>query len=302
MKTLLLVHIMTTMPIPLEQHPQPGPERLKFAPHIMLHSGTWLEQQSQWEEDPLIDGIKLALVHSGQMQCRVAGQAMRHIAEPSLCAFGNLGDNGVIHRFQRDIPLRYTILQLESDGQDQHAEMFPAALKYRAGQPPKMLIGPAPKRLLALSAQIATCPLHGATRDLYLAGKAMELIAMSLHHLSDAPVQDTTELRLSHADIERLHAARDLLIADLPNPPGLDSLAAQAGINTRKLTQGFRQVFGASVYAWLQEYRLQQAHRMLSAEEANVSTIAYRVGYSPAHFSIAFRRRFGVSPSTLVAR
>lgn len=108
------------------------PERLKFAPHILLHSGTWLEQHSAWEDDPLIDGIKLALVHSGQMQCRVAGQAVRHVVQPSLCAFGNLGDYAISHRFQPDIPLRYTILQLESDGQDQHAELFPTALKYRA--------------------------------------------------------------------------------------------------------------------------------------------------------------------------
>ncbi|WP_413507042.1 helix-turn-helix transcriptional regulator [Serratia proteamaculans] len=278
------------------------PERLKFAPHILLHSGTWLEQHSAWEDDPLIDGIKLALVHSGQMQCRVAGQAVRYVVQPSLCAFGNLGDYAISHRFQPDIPLRYTILQLESDGQDQHAELFPTALKYRAGQPPKMVIGPASKLLLALSTQIASCPLQGATRDLYLAGKAMELIAMSLQHLSDTPAPATARLRLSRADIERLHAARELLIADLPHPPGLDRLAALVGINTRKLTQGFRQIFGSSVFAWLQEYRLQQAHRMLSSEAANVSTIAYRVGYSPAHLSIAFRKRFGISPSAIVAR
>ena len=28
-------------------------------------------------------------------------------------------------------------------------------------------------------------------------------------------------------------------------------------------------------------------------------TVAYRVGYSPAHFSTAFRKRFGVSPKSL---
>jgi AraC family transcriptional activator of pyochelin receptor len=297
---------MTTMPSFAVQHqpiitPVPHPERLKFAPHILLHSGTLLEQQSAWEDDPLINGIKLAFVHSGEMQCRVTGQAERHIAEPSLCAFSNLGDFAVTHRFKRDTPLRYTILQLESDCQDQHAELFPAALTSRAGQPPKMVIGPAPKLLLALSTQIATCPLQGATRDLYLAGKAMELIAMSLQHLSDVPSKAVV-LRLTRSDIERLHAARDLLISNLPHPPGLDRLAAQVGINTRKLTNGFRQIFGNSVFGWLQEYRLQQAHRMLSTEEANVATIAYRVGYSPAHLSIAFRKRFGISPRAVMAR
>ena len=68
-------------------------------------------------------------------------------------------------------------------------------------------------------------------------------------------------------------------------------------MNPRKLTAGFRKVFGASVFGYLQEYRLREAHRMLCDEEANVSTVAYRVGYSPAHFSIAFRKRYGISPA-----
>ncbi|MBP0645475.1 helix-turn-helix domain-containing protein, partial [Mycobacterium tuberculosis] len=49
------------------------------------------------------------------------------------------------------------------------------------------------------------------------------------------------------------------------------------------------------------EYRLRTAHAMLCAEDANVSTVAYRVGYSPAHFSIAFRKRYGISPSDIRA-
>ena len=70
-------------------------------------------------------------------------------------------------------------------------------------------------------------------------------------------------------------------------------------MNPRKLTAGVRKVFGASVFGYLQEYRLREAHRMLCDEEANVSTVAYRVGYSPAHFSIAFRKRYGISPSEI---
>jgi len=46
----------------------------------------------------------------------------------------------------------------------------------------------------------------------------------------------------------------------------------------------------------IKEARLNEAHRMLSDEESNVSTVAYGVGFSPAHFSIAFRKRYGVSP------
>ncbi|MFS7221060.1 AraC family transcriptional regulator [Rahnella inusitata] len=31
----------------------------------------------------------------------------------------------------------------------------------------------------------------------------------------------------------------------------------------------------------------------------SVSTAAYHVGYTPAHFSVVFRKKFGVSPKSL---
>ncbi|MFU7526880.1 AraC family transcriptional regulator, partial [Pseudomonas paraeruginosa] len=42
--------------------------------------------------------------------------------------------------------------------------------------------------------------------------------------------------------------ARDLLVGELQEPPSLDALASRGGMNPRKLTAGFRKVFGASVF------------------------------------------------------
>jgi AraC family transcriptional activator of pyochelin receptor len=38
---------------------------------------------------------------------------------------------------------------------------------------------------------------------------------------------------------------------------------------------------------------------MIASGEASVAVAAFRVGYSPAHFSSAFRKRFGIPPSAL---
>ncbi|WP_213978658.1 helix-turn-helix domain-containing protein, partial [Serratia marcescens] len=66
--------------------------------------------------------------------------------------------------------------------------------------------------------------------------------------------------------------------------------------------QGFRQLFGASVFGLLQEHRLQTAWRLLSEQDLHVSTVAWQVGYTPAHFSVAFRKRFGVMPCDVKKR
>ncbi|WP_413535129.1 helix-turn-helix domain-containing protein [Rahnella inusitata] len=45
--------------------------------------------------------------------------------------------------------------------------------------------------------------------------------------------------------------------------------------------------------------RLDTAWHMLNSGEVSVSTAAYHVGYTPAHFSVAFRKKLGVSPKSL---
>ena len=57
--------------------------------------------------------------------------------------------------------------------------------------------------------------------------------------------------------------------------------------------------FGASVFEYLQEQRLQRAYAMIASGEASVAVAAFQVGYSPAHFSGLFRKRFGIAPSSL---
>ena len=47
------------------------------------------------------------------------------------------------------------------------------------------------------------------------------------------------------------------------------------------------------------EQRLQQAYAMIASGEASVAVAAFKVGYTPAHFSGLFRKRFGIAPSAL---
>lgn len=98
-------------------------------------------------------------------------------------------------------------------------------------------------------------------------------------------------------DIERLHHAKEILISNLDNPPSLLNLARLVGINDRKLKQGFRQVFGTTVYGYFQEYRMRQAKRLLAEGSLNVTEVAYAVGYtSPSRFCDAFKRQFSITP------
>ncbi|MEM9449665.1 MAG: AraC family transcriptional regulator [Cyanobacteria bacterium P01_E01_bin.6] len=144
--------------------------------------------------------------------------------------------------------------------------------------------------------QILHCPYQGLMQQLYLESKALELFAAQFALWTDAP-PSAPAIALSAQDIEQLHHARDILVQHSQHPPSLKDLAHQVNLNDRKLNQGFRHLFGNTVFGYLQEYRLQQAKDLLHDPAFTIANVATKVGYkNPEAFSTAFRRKFSVSP------
>lgn len=160
--------------------------------------------------------------------------------------------------------------------------------------------------------QMFGCPLAGVSRRCYLAGKALEIIAQTFETAAD--VQSTSSRNTarhrclqptrawSPGDIERLHHARALVLAQLSNPPTVVELARAVGLNSRKLGVGFVDLFGEPVYAYIKSRRLEQARRILESGEVSVAGAAHAIGYQPGHFATEFRRKFGMPPSALTGR
>ena len=156
-------------------------------------------------------------------------------------------------------------------------------------------ITPTIKQLLQ---QILHCPYTGLMQQIYLESKALELFAAQFALWTDLSTS-TPPISLCPQDIEQVHQARDILIQQATHPPSLTDLARQVGLNDRKLNRGFRQLFGTTVFGYLQDHRLHQAKVLLSNSSLTVAGVAGAIGYrSPEAFSTAFRRKFAVSPKT----
>jgi AraC-like DNA-binding protein len=57
-------------------------------------------------------------------------------------------------------------------------------------------------------------------------------------------------------------------------------------------------LFGTTVFGYIAEQRLRVALQLLTLTEQPVQEVAESVGFSsPAHFTTAFRRKFGLTPS-----
>jgi AraC family transcriptional activator of pyochelin receptor len=144
--------------------------------------------------------------------------------------------------------------------------------------------------------QIYTCPYHGIYRRLFLKNKCMELIIRQLYDISqkEYPKKDAG---IPASDIERIHEARKILTNNLDNPPTLYELGRQVGINTNKLSRGFRQLFGATVHTLLRQERLNRARMLLEEDRLSIAEISHQLGFSNAsHFVREFSRQCGTTP------
>jgi len=272
---------------------------------ISLTSGSVNPQHAIWQDEQLFVGLKIIIIESGELLCRFPQQAERHIKGPALCA---VWSQDLAHASQCLLPgadLNYTAVNISTHSLSQHLcaesiNTLTAGMQLDLSANPGMRIQATPKCLSGLRAQLFTNPLQGVARQLYMTGKALEIVAHTLDSLvsEDITLQQST-LRLSSCDIARLHDVKNLLAEHIDSPPSIRDLSAKVGLNTRKLTAGFRRLFNQSIYGYLQTLRLETAWRMLSTGEASVSSVAYQVGYSPAHFSVAFRKKYGFAPKDM---
>lgn len=152
--------------------------------------------------------------------------------------------------------------------------------------------------LFRLLDELLYCADEGATRQLFLEGKALEVLA----RIFEAFEKGTCKKRavLTAEDVSRLQTVRKILLSNISAPPSLVQLACDAGINQTKLKQDFRTLFGLPIYSYLRDRRLAEAHKLLETGELNVTNVASRVGYANASkFASAFKKRFGVAPSAV---
>ncbi|WP_422624401.1 helix-turn-helix domain-containing protein [Pseudoalteromonas rubra] len=67
--------------------------------------------------------------------------------------------------------------------------------------------------------------------------------------------------------------------------------------NRNRLSRVFKSYYGATVFNWLRELRMQRAAELLCSTDNSIQEIAFSVGYSDSNnFSTAFKRCFQTSP------
>jgi AraC-like DNA-binding protein len=138
--------------------------------------------------------------------------------------------------------------------------------------------------------------LHPSIKNLYYKGKGYELLSLYFNQTED-PNAEQCPFLIDEENVMKIRKAKEIIISNMAEPPGLQELADQVGLNLKKLKMGFKQIYGDTVYGFLFDYKMNYARKLLDSGSYNVNEVGLKIGYSTgSHFIAAFKKKFATTP------
>lgn len=131
---------------------------------------------------------------------------------------------------------------------------------------------------------------------LYFKAKVLELLSFYFNNPHEINLEKCPFLA-DEKNITKIKFAKEIIIERYTNPPTLQELAGEIRLPINRLKEGFKQVYGDTVYGFLFDYKMEMARKLLIDGSLNVNEVGLKIGYSAAsHFISAFKKKHGVTP------
>ncbi len=152
-----------------------------------------------------------------------------------------------------------------------------------------------PSMTIVLS-QLFHYNLNPFIKNLYYKGKGYELLSLYFNANNDANIEQCPFL-IDEENVLKIKRAKEIIINNMSEPPGLQELADTIGLSLKKLKMGFKQIYGDTVYGFLFDYKMEYARKLLDSGSYNVNEVGLKIGYSTgSHFIAAFKKKFATTP------
>ena len=152
-----------------------------------------------------------------------------------------------------------------------------------------------PSMSIVLS-QIFHFNLNPSIKNLYYRGKGYELLSLYFNRTEDSNAEQCPFL-IDEENVMKIRKAKEIILSNISEPPGLQELADQVGLNLKKLKMGFKQIYGDTVYGFLFDYKMDYARKLLDSGSYNVNEVGLKIGYSTgSHFIAAFKKKYATTP------
>ena len=148
--------------------------------------------------------------------------------------------------------------------------------------------------------QLINYNLNSTIKSLYFKGKAYELLSLYFNRGEDANIEQCPFL-VDESNVVKIRQAKDIMIDRILEPPTLTALASEIDLSLKKLKEGFKQIYGTTVFGFLFNYKMEVARKLLESGAHNVNEVGLKVGYSTAsHFISAFKKQYGTTPKKYI--
>ncbi len=154
---------------------------------------------------------------------------------------------------------------------------------------------------IALAEQIIAAPQKSAFQQrLYIAARAYGILEEAFENVFGAR-KDCASDPLGEYDRQKLLAIEHYLRAQKGRLASAEELARNIGVSANSLQRFLSRTYGLSASRFIRKFMLERAREALERDGLPIAEAAFIAGYSsPANFSTAFKREFGLSPKQVI--
>ena len=153
-----------------------------------------------------------------------------------------------------------------------------------------------PPEISNIFLQMFNCRLPVKSRILFYESKVMEVFSLIISN-EVVKNEGCDVIELSPYELQKIKDIPQMLLDKPFELPNLLSLSKKLVINPKKLTKGFKLVYGDTIFSYHRKLSLSRAASMLLNTDNTINEIAYDSGYSnPSNFCAAFKKQYGATP------
>ncbi|MEM9632849.1 MAG: AraC family transcriptional regulator [Pseudomonadota bacterium] len=131
---------------------------------------------------------------------------------------------------------------------------------------------------------------------LYITARVYGLLEEAFQYFTEHRVERHAKSG-SGQDRQKLHAIEHYLSGERGHWVTADELAKSTGMSANSLQRLLSRTYGLSTSRFIRRFMLEKAREALERDALTIAEAAHIAGYSsPANFSTAFKREFGLSP------
>ncbi len=124
--------------------------------------------------------------------------------------------------------------------------------------------------------QILNFNLNPSVKRIYLKGKAYELMGLYFNRPDEVDVEQCPFL-IDEDNVRKIRNAKEIIIHKIAEPPSLQELADAIGLSLKKLKEGFKEIYGDTVFGFLFDYKMEYARKLLETGSHNVNELGLKV-------------------------